>query len=45
MVKSDFEKKRKENDDLKKEMKEVKYKGYFLLMFGIRGLLIKFFLL
>lgn len=40
-VKSDLEKKRKENDDLKKEMKEVKHKGHLPLMLGTRGLPIK----
>lgn len=43
-VKGDLEKKRKENDDLKKEMKEVKasqHKGLLQLMLGARGLPIK----
>ena len=43
-VKGDLEKKRKENDDLKKEMKEVKdsqHKGLLPLMLGARGLPIK----
>lgn len=43
-VKSDLEKKRKENDDLKKEMKEIKdsqHKGLLPLMLGAKGLPIK----
>ena len=43
-VKGDLEKKRKENDDLKKELKEVKdlqHKGLLPLMLGARGLPIK----
>ena len=40
-VKSDLEKKRKENDDLRKELKEVKdsqHKGLLPLMLGAKGL-------
>lgn len=43
-VKGDLEKKRKENDDLKKELKEVKdsqHKGLLPLMLGAKGLPIK----
>ena len=43
-VKGDLEKKRKENDDLKKEMRQVKdsqHKGLLPLMLGARGLQIK----
>ena len=43
-VKGDLEKERKENDDLKKEMREAKdaqHKGLLPLMLGVRGLPIK----